>query len=432
VPIRKRRGWPWLLAIPVIAAAAVAAIWLAWPVPATRSGPAIPAVRSVAVKKTAVERTLRISGSITAAHSVYLLTPQLPGRGSRGGGGFHLILSDIAPGGTRVRKGDVVASFDTMHMLNRLDDYRAEVVQHQSLIKRMQARLDIRRAQHQQRVLAAKARVDTAVLDLKTAPVRSQIQIEKFRLAREEAEAQYQELLKQSELLDISELAAIRRYELMLREAELEMRRAQTNADKMVVRAPMDGLVVLTSVRRGSEYGQVQAGDQMHPGHSFMQIVDPGSTIVSGALNQADAEHIRMGAPARVYLDAYPGLSFPAKVVGISGFARAGGYRGDYVRSMTIRLAVEGSDPRVIPDLSACADVTLAASEESPAVPLEYVQREKDGTRVYIREGGRWEPREIRTGFANHVQAAVSEGLGGGEVIGHPDDVHALNGKPIR
>ena len=48
-----------------------------------------------------------------------------------------------------------------------------------------------------QLVRAAKAAWDQAVLDLKTAPVRSDIDVEKYKLAVEEAELKYNEQLKQ-------------------------------------------------------------------------------------------------------------------------------------------------------------------------------------------------------------------------------------------
>jgi multidrug efflux pump subunit AcrA (membrane-fusion protein) len=425
VPIRPRRRWPWLVAAAAVAVSAVAA----WRLAVRQAAPAgtAPAVRTTIVRAGTVERTLRVTGSIMARNSVLLLTPRLPGRGQRGGSDFNLVLDRLADAGSRVQKGDLVASFDTLHMMNRLDDYKAQVTQHETLIRRMRAQLDVKRVQHRQRILVAKARLDKSILDLKTAPVRSAIAVERFRLERDEARASHEELLKQEKLLEISEIAAIRRYELMLREATVEMERANANAARMTVRAPISGLVVLSSIRRGGEDAQVQAGDQLRPGHAFMQIVDTSSTMLSAALNQADVEDIRAGARARVHLDAYPGLEFPAKVINTGAFARPHGWRQAYVRTLNLQLQIEGADPRLLPDLSASADIVLESADASAVVPLEYVARDSAGPFVYVRHGDAWQRQPVDLGLNSHIHAAVVSGLDNGQAVGHPEDVAAFN-----
>jgi multidrug efflux pump subunit AcrA (membrane-fusion protein) len=294
------------------------------------------------------------------------------------------------------------------------------------MIKKLRADLDVKRAQHNQLIRVAKANFDKAVLDLKTAPVRSAIQIENFKLNRGEASAHLVELEKQSKLMEVSEQAAIRKYELELADSQLELKRAQANAARMTLRAPRNGLVVLAPVRRGSEMGQVQVGDQIGSGQAVLQIVDTDTLVVDATANQADAEMIHAGMPARVHLDAYPGLELPAKVLTVGFYARPQGFRPDWVRTMTVRLEVAASYPRVIPDLSASADLVLATSPEAPIIPLDYLT--SDGTRpaVFVRHGETWEKRPVELGARNYIQAAVLSGVKPGEVIGRPADVAAI------
>jgi multidrug efflux pump subunit AcrA (membrane-fusion protein) len=384
------------------------------------AGPAAP---GITVANGVVESVLRVSGMTAAPNAAVLLAPRLPGNRRAGAGHFSLVLQEVTTAGSRVRKGDVVASFDRLLMLNRLDDYRAQVAQHEGMIRKLKADLDVKRAQHNQRIRVAKARVEKAVLDLKTAPVRSAIQIERFQLDRQEARADYEELLKQAKLMEISEGAAIRKYELDLQDARLEMKRAQANADRMVLHAPMDGLVVLTPIRRGAEMGQVQAGDQIGSGHAIMQIVDTRSVLVNATLNQLDIERVQMGMRARVHLDAYPGMELPGRVVGIGYYATPNGYRADHVRSIPIRVAVEGGDANILPDLSASADLLLDRSVVGPVVPLEYLSSEHGKQIVYVRAKDGWEKRPVELGAHNYTHAAVLAGIRAGERIGRPADV---------
>jgi multidrug resistance efflux pump len=380
--------------------------------------------RARVVREGVVESVLRVSGMTGSPTASMLLAPRMPGR--RSYGNYSLVLDFLVEGGARVKAGDVVASFDRIHMINQVDDRRAQVVQHEAMIQKLRANLDVKRAEHEQLVRVAKAKVDTALLDLKTAPVRSEIEIENFRLNRDEARAHHAELLKQSKLMEVSERAAIRKYELDLADEQLELKRAQSNLDRMVLRAPIDGLVVLATIRRGSERVQVEAGDQIGSGQSVAQIVDTDSIVVDARVNQADAEKIQPGMKARVRLDAYPGLELPGKVATVGYHAQSHGFRPDWVRSMPVRIEIDAEDPRVIPDLSASADVVLATSEEAPILPLDYIDWQGGQAFVYVQRGNRWEKRPVELGAQNYVHAAVVSGIEAGEVIGRPDQIAAV------
>ena len=77
----------------------------------------------------------------------------------------------------------------------------------------------------------------------------------------------------------------------------------------MILKAPMDGIVVMQSMRRGMEYGQAQKGDQISSGQMFMQIVDPDSMVVNASVNQVDANCCVLGRRLWSGSMRIPGLS---------------------------------------------------------------------------------------------------------------------------
>jgi hypothetical protein len=83
----------------------------------------------------------------------------------------------------------VVAQFDAQSQQDRLDDYRDTVVQLETSIQSMRSNLVAIKEAQEQSVRQAKADWDKALWDLKTAPVLSDIDVEKGKLAAEEAEA---------------------------------------------------------------------------------------------------------------------------------------------------------------------------------------------------------------------------------------------------
>jgi multidrug efflux pump subunit AcrA (membrane-fusion protein) len=161
----------------------------------------------------------------------------------------------------------------------------------------------------------------------------------------------------------------------------------------------------------------VQQGDQVFPGMPFMRIVDLRSMQVEAAVSQADASEFRVGQRATVGLDAFPGLQFSGKIYSIGAMAVKGVWDTYYIRNVPVRIAVEGSDRRLIPDLSAWAHVQLDRSEKATIVPAAAVRTEGGRTTVFVKQGQGFEKRVVETGLRTATRVAVLSGLKPGEEV---------------
>ena len=378
-------------------------------------------LRTAVVRRGPLEKTLRLSGTTVAQKAVTLLTPQLWGareRGSRDGSrDFNQVLQKLVASGSTVRKGQTVADFDQLYMLNRMDDYRAWVDQNRANLRKLNAMLQVRRKSYEQQIRRAKADMEKAALEIRRAPVLSAIQVEKSKLILEEAKARYAQIADEAKFFEASERAAIRASELNLERCLVEFGRAERNVNRMVVSAPMDGLAVLQTIRRGSEPAEVREGDQLSPGQPYMQIVDLSSMSVEANLNQVDAERVHIGQRARVQFDAFPGLEVPAHVVAVTAFARSRGWRGNYVTELPIRLKLDQLDKRVIPNFSVSVDLVLESAEDALIAPSESVFQEGSKSFAYVKSESGWEKRELQLGLSTPVASAIDSGLTEGEVI---------------
>jgi multidrug efflux pump subunit AcrA (membrane-fusion protein) len=187
----------------------------------------------------------------------------------------------------------------------------------------------------------------------------------------------------------------------------------------MLVRAPVDGLVVISEIFRGSEFGAIQSGDQVRPGQPYAQLADPGSLMIEAIVNQVDVERLRIGAAAHLRFDAYADLELPARVDAVSPLAKARRWRGNYVSEVPVFLKLERSDPRLIPNLTVSADVVLASEQSEEIVPREAVFSEPDSEQpvAYVRTESGWEKRELQLGLASEITVAVRSGLSRGELV---------------
>jgi HlyD family secretion protein len=378
-----------------------------------------PAAHTIQVREGSVANILRLTGTTAGEHSVTLRAPYMRGSRRRGGGSgdFHLVLKELVAQGSRVAKGDVLAVFDRQVMLDRLDDLKADRDQSAATLKSLEASLLAAREAREQKLRVAKAAVDLAILDLRTAPVRSAIQAEVFRLNLEEARAQYQELQGEAADFAASQQAQRRIAQLSLDDAALEVRRAEANAERMVVRAPRAGIAVVRETYRNSQFDTIRAGDELRPGQPYIEIVAPGPMIIEATVNQTDVRRLRIGDAAEVVPEAFREVRLPAHVFAIGSLAVSHGWRDKFVREVPVRLRIARSHPQLIPSLTVSVDVELRKVENTPVVPLEAV-RGTPGEKPFalVRAGNRWERRSLQVSLTNNVSAAVA-GLEAGETV---------------
>jgi HlyD family secretion protein len=442
-PVRRRRTALWGVLLAFVVAAGGAAWYLkSRPQAKYGSGGTAIAVPTIAVSMGNISSTVRVTGTVSAEHFAALLAPRIMGSrsdfnrggdssfggrgGGPGGGGggmggpmgdFSLVLLRLAKPGTQVKTGEVVAEFDPQMQQQRLEDYKDSVVQQENTVKKMFANMAATKEAHDQQVRTAKADWEKAKLDLQTAPIRSPIDAEKYKLAVEEADLKYKMLLKESEYVDESQRAQIRANELNREQSRIELQRAENNVQKMTIKTPMDGMVVMQSIVRNGEFGQIREGDQVAAGQPFVSIVDPRSMVLNASVNQVDAQRLRLGMKATVRLDAYPDVALPASLAGIGAMSKTSTFRASYVGEIPVRLRIEKIDSRLIPDLTGSAEILLNREVETLLAPRAAVFAENDGAYAFVRGPEGWVKRKLDLGLSSFISVAVHSGLRKGDVI---------------
>jgi hypothetical protein len=134
-------------------------------------------------------------------------------------------------------------------------------------------------------------------------------------------------------------------------------------------------------------------------------------------VNQAESELVRVGQPARIRFDAYPEIQLSGRVASVGTIASGGRRVNYFVRRVPVRIAIDGSDPRVLPDLTASADVVIGHQEDTIIVPRQAVLEEDGKPVVYVRQAGVFAPREVAIGIASNTEVAVVSGLQPGEEV---------------
>jgi hypothetical protein len=183
----------------------------------------------------------------------------------------------------------------------------------------------------------------------------------------------------------------------------------------------MEGMVVLSSqYRGGGESQQVQQGDQLTPGQPLAKVVNPKSMQVDANVNQTESTEIRIGQSAIIGIDAFPGLTMRGKVFSIGALAVSSGRQNYFIRNVPVRLTIEGVDPRLIPDLSASADVVVERKESATLVPVGAIRSEGGKNWVLVKQGEGWQRKEVSLGSANNLYAVALSGVSSGDELQLP------------
>jgi multidrug resistance efflux pump len=256
-----------------------------------------------------------------------------------------------------VKRGDVLAEFDRQVQIRDFMDHQAEYNKFAEQVAEEQAKEMAAKAKDETELKQAEDNLHKAELEIQKAEVVSRIDAEKNQENLEDAKAAFHQLKETFDLKRNAAKAAIRILEIQRDRARETMVHSQANADEMRIVSPIDGVVVRDTIWRSGSRGEVQEGDHIDPGQGFLQVIDPSAMQVRVLANQVDFLRLQAGQTAKVRLDAYPDLVFNA-VMGDRAPIAQGGSFSDKLRTFVVLFPIQGSDAKLMPDLSASVDVT--------------------------------------------------------------------------
>ena len=179
----------------------------------------------------------------------------------------------------------------------------------------------------------------------------------------------------------------------------------QKVTSRFEMKSPLTGIVVERNVTPGQSIG----GDS---GQVVFTVADLDMLQVVADVYERDLALVKEGQSAKVSVEAYPDVSFPATVASI----------GDVVdptsRTIKLRAWVNNKDHRLKPEMFARLHIQVGDSIPLLMIPREAVL-EVDGKQfVYVVEGAdRYVKREVKVSTISPDQVRVLEGLTSGQRI---------------
>ena len=179
----------------------------------------------------------------------------------------------------------------------------------------------------------------------------------------------------------------------------------QTITSRFEMKSPLTGIVVERNVTPGQSIG----GDSSQV---LFTVADLDMLQVVADVYERDLALVKERQSAKVSVEAYPDVSFPATVTTI----------GDVVdptsRTIKLHALVNNKDHRLKPEMFARIHLQVGESTQLLLIPREAVLEEDGKQFVYVVEGiDHYVKREIHVSTISPGQVRVLEGLASGQRI---------------
>ena len=367
-------------------------------------------------KRGDLDMKVYVKGELRASHSEMLTAPPI--------GGGALQITHLLHTGTAVKKGDLVMEFDPSEQRYKLDQNRSELMQADQEITKARADAAVVAAQDKVALLKARFDVRRAELDVLKNELVSSIDARKNDLALEQAKRVLAELEQDVKSRSASGEATISLAEEKRNKAKLAMDQAQDNINKMRVTAPMDGLVALEKNEgaaggfffSGMSLPEYHEGDQVEPGRSVGQVIDPKGMELIAKVGELERNNIKEGQLVDLQLDALPGSTFHGTVKTVGGNNARRFWEDDSSSKFEISVTLATTDAQMRPGLTAHVFINSDPQKNVVYAPRQALFLKENKRIVYVRNGNSFEPREVKIQAQNESRAAIT-GISAGTEI---------------
>lgn len=377
------------------------------------AGRTVVEIPTAKVRKAEFVIAVKTRGEIRSTNSVILAAPQVP----------DPKITRLAESGKVIKAGEVVIEFDAAQQEQFYLDRSTSVRTVDSEIVQLKANHRIVDEADSMNLMTTEYNVQRAKLEASKAEVVSDIEGAKSRIdvGISEGDLGQQKVVVGSH--KISQQADLQRLEQKKDKTVRDQDRAKGYLTKMVMRAPITGIVnILPNFRASGSFGSsppaFKEGDRAWTGAAIAEIPDLNSMRIELKLDEVDRGKLQVGQHVRIRVDALPEKDLRAELDWISPIA-AIAWRGMGLTEKTFpaRATLQNLDPRLRPGMSGSADIIIESASNAIMIPARASFVNKGKPAVWVQRGAGYEIRQIEVGKRNETDMVVLSGLREGETV---------------
>lgn len=292
-----------------------------------------------------------------------------------------------------------------------------------------QAERDVRQAELE--LAARRQKLDQARAGGSPADIEAaQAAVREATVAREVAQAQYDDRAKQPDARTSEEAARLEAAKAAYQRARASLEKALTGASPEDIAALQTGVeqaaLALTTARARLDETRLTApfagvvldvtarpGETVGAGAPLVLLADVTQQHLEVDVEEVDAPLVQAGQSAEVRLDAFPGQTLAATVTRIAPAAttRQG------ATSYTAWLDLAATDLALKPGMGATASIATRAKPDALLVPVRAVQSVGRQKILRVLRDGRPVEVEVTTGLSDRQRVEILDGLREGDLV---------------
>lgn len=254
--------------------------------------------------------------------------------------------------------------------------------------------------------------------------------LQKFTYKRQMAELQSN--LKQTEMalerVTRKVAADIAQAEARLKASEAEFQQQKDKLGKIDLQivktkiyAPTDGTVIYatsTKMNWRSSEEPLDEGQIVRERQELIHLPTTASYNAEIKVHESSLKKIRVGLPVQITVDALPGRNFTGKISSIAPLPDATSmFMNPDLKVYASVIEIDGNGADLRNGMSCQAEIVIQHFDKATYVPVQAVIRVGGEATIYVKEGQKFLPRQVKIGLDNNRMVHVVEGLTSGEAV---------------
>ena len=323
-------------------------------------------------------------------------------------------ISTLVAEGTLVKKDDVVCTMEAARVAMDYKNAQNELESVQAEYIKSEADIELNRALLESQVKSVEATAAISKLQLTQIEYVSPIKKKIIELQIQRSELEKSKINKKLASLKIIQQSELTRMKMKIKQAENKLNRAKTFLDQLTITSPVDGFVVYAENLITGE--KVKEGDALFGGMPMLKI--PAVDVLQVKLNidETQVKRIEKEQRALVLIDANPDIQLTGKVSKVASIGKPIN-RESKIKVFDVIVELDSTDSDIQIGLTTTCKIFTQTFSDTLAVPLDCVFKKDSTNIVYIKNGPKFEKREIAIGKRGDDFIVVSSGLIGGEQL---------------
>ncbi|MFH1321066.1 MAG: efflux RND transporter periplasmic adaptor subunit [Bacteroidota bacterium] len=374
------------------------------------------------VKKGVFEVKVFTTGELEAKNSVDIKGPS----GLRSVGIWRVQISDLVDEGTKVKKGDNIASLDKSEISGKISDAKSELQQAESqyIQVKIDTTLDLRQVREELINLEYTYMENDITLKQSQyeppATIRkAEIELEKAERALEEKKENYNIKIKQAraKMQEVSASLAktTNRWELL-----------NSVFKEFTIMAPEDGMVIY---ERDWDGKKKTAGSEIGAWDPTVATLPDLTVMISKTyVNEVDIRKVKIDQDVEITLDAFPDKNLTGKVVFVANVGEQ--LPNADAKVFEVKIEINETDTTLRPGMTTGNNIIANRKENALFIPVEAIHNQGD-TIVFVFKNDSWKvvKQEVVIGLTNENHVIVEKGLNESDniLLSIPSDEKSLN-----